>query len=203
VADDDGDRQQRAVAQHLLGDDLARLADALRQLGSRFPANGPERRQLDAATAVAQRATRTLERIGGDHPPTREPTRLATLGEQVVRSHDPEQRRVTCEIASIVVNLDAVRVERILDRLVILALSNAVPGTAIVLAGVPVTDGVQLTVTYDGRDAQPEFQAALNDRSATTDWTVLLDLVDALHGTIQVEPGDTAITVRLPRTDPR
>lgn len=203
MADDSADRQQRALAQHLLGDDLARLADSLRQLSSLFPASGPARRQVEAATAVAERAARTLDRIGGGHRPTREPTRLATLAEQVVRSHDPEQRRVSCEIASIVVNLDPIRVERILDRLVVLALSHAVPGTAVALAGVPITDGVQLAITYDGRDAQPGLRTALNDRNATTDWTVLLHLVDDLQGTIEVEPGGATVTVRLPRSDRR
>ena len=203
VADDGDDRRRSAVAQHLLGDDLARLADSLRQLGSRFPGSGRERRQVEAATAVAERAGRTLDRIGGDHGPTREPTRLAVLAEQVVGSHDPEQRRVSCEVASIVVNLDPVRVERILDRLVVLALSYAVPGTAVTLAGASVTDGVQLTVTYDGRDAQAGLRAARDEGSVTTDWTVLLHLVDDLQGTIDVEPGGTSVTVRLPRSDRR
>ena len=203
LADDSDDRKQRAVAQHLLGDDLARLADALRQVGSLLPASGPGRRQVEAATAVAERAARTLERIGGDHRPTREPTRLAVLAEQVVRSHDPEQRRVSCAVASIVVNLDPVRIERILDRLVVLALSHAAPGTAVALAGASITEGVQLTVTYDGWDAQAGLRAALDEGSATTDWTVLLHLVDDLQGTIDVEPGGTSVTVRLPRSDRR
>lgn len=84
------DHEQRALAHHLLGDDLTRLSDSLRQLGSLFPASGSGRRQIEAALAVTERAARTLERIGGGHRPAREPTRLAVLSEQVVRSHDPE-----------------------------------------------------------------------------------------------------------------
>lgn len=203
LAGNSDDHQQRALAQHLLGDDLARLADSLRQLGSLFPASGSERRQIEAALAVAERAARTLERIGGGHRPTREPTRLAVLGEQVVRSHDPELRRVSCDLASVVVNLDPVRVERILDRLVVLALAHAAPGTAVTLAGIPIPDGVQLTVTYDGRDAQTGLRTELDRSSVTTDWTVLLRLVDDLQGTVEAEPGGTAVTVRLPRSDRR
>lgn len=203
LADDSDDHQGRAIAQHLLNDDLARLADSLRQLGSRFPSSGPERRQVEAATAVAERAARTLDRLGGGHGPSREPTRLAVLGEQVVRSHDPELRRISCEVASLVVNLDPVRVERILDRLVVLALSHAVPGTAVTLTGVPITDGVQLTVAYDGRDAEAGLRTAREDRNETTDWTTLVQLVDDLRGNIEVEPGGTGVTVTLPRSDRR
>lgn len=201
LAHDRDDRRRRAAARHLVNDDLVRLADSLRQLGSVFPASGPERRQVEAATSITERAARTLDRLGGEHRPTREPTRLAVLGEQVVRTHDPEQRRVSSDIASVVVNLDPVRVERILDRLVVLALSHAVPGTAVTLAGVPDSDGVQLTITYDGRDASAGLRAAREDPGTTTDWTVLLHLVDDLQGTLEVEPGGTTVTVQLPRSD--
>lgn len=98
-------------------------------------------------------------------------------------------------------NLDPVRVERILDRLVVFALAHAAPGTAVTLTGTPVSEGVQLMVTYDGRDAQTEVRAALDDSGATTDWAVLLRLVDDLHGTIEVKPGGTCVTVSLPRSD--
>ena len=100
------------------------------------------------------------------------------------------------------VNLDPVRVERILDRLVVLALSHAVPGTPVTLTGVPISVGVQLAVTYDGRDASAGLRAARDEANGTaTDWTVLLHLVDDLQGTLEVEPSGTTITVELPRSD--
>jgi len=179
--------------------EAVRLAAALRQLGSQFSANGPERRQAEAAAAIAERSTRTLDRLGAGHRPAREPTRLAVLGEEVVRSHDPEQRRVRRQVASVVINLDAVRVERIMDRLVVLALGNAVPGTGVTLTGAPITDGVQLNVSYEGRDARDGLRTTLGGKQETTDWTVLTQLVEDLHGTIEVASDGTSVTVRLPR----
>jgi signal transduction histidine kinase len=202
VDDGDEDARRRAMACHLVGDDLASLAASLRQIRGRLSARGPEHRQLDAALAVADRATRTLQRIGAGEPPRREPTRLLEMTEQIVQSHDPDRRRLVVEITPVVANVDGVRLERVLDRLVAIATAHAAPGTTIRLSGGPDGDSLRFSVHFDGREAATSYTQACNDPHATGDWPALVQLIDDLQGELTVGDTGTDIIVAVPRTDP-
>jgi len=201
VDDGDEDARRRAMACHLIGDDLTSLAASLRQVGGRFRSNGPEQRHLDAALAVTDRAMRTLHRIGAGEAPTREPTRLAELAEQLVQSHDPERRRLRVELTAAVVYIDSVRLERVLDRLVTIAIAHAAPGTIISLSGGPGRDSLRFSVRFDGREAATSYEQARDDPHATGPWPTLLWLVDDLQGHLTVGEDGTDIGVEMPRAD--
>ena len=201
VDDGDQDARQRAIACQLVGDDLTSLTATLRQVRSRVPANGPEQRHLDAALTVADRAMRTLHQLGTGEAPRREPTRLAELADQLVRSHDPERRRLQVKVTSAVVHIDRVRLERVLDRLVTIATAHAAPGTIIVLRGGPGRDSLRFSVTFDGREVATSYEQARDDPRATGDWPALLWLVDDLQGELTVGDDGTEISVALPRAD--
>lgn len=200
---DDGnqDVRRRAMACHLVGDDLASLAASLRQMRGRFQTTGPEQRQLDAAIAVADRAMRTLQRIGVGEAPRREPTRLAELVEQILQCNDPERRRLQAEVSSAVVNVDGVRLERVLDRLVTIAITHAAPGTIIRLGGGPDGDSLRFSVRFDGREVATTYAQSSSDPHATGDWPALLQLVEDLDGELTVGDAGTTIVVAVPRAD--
>lgn len=188
------------MARHLLDDDLASLTASLRQIRAKSPTSGPTQHYLDAAVAVVDRAKRTLQQIGSGAPPRREPTRLAELAEGIVQSHDPERRRLQVDITAAVVNVDATWLERILDRLVKIAVSHAAPGTIIHVRGGPDGANLRFSVCFDGRGIATSHVQGDTGSRGTGDWSTLLQLVGDMHGELAV--GDTGmdLVVEIPRT---
>lgn len=156
-----------------------------------------------------------IDRISrGVVEPQREPTALGDLLVRVVRAVDAPDHRIEVDGGGVVADVDASKVERIVENLVANAVRHTPAGTNIRVAAAPVEDGCLLTVEDDGPGVDDELRPILFEPfsqgseaagSATPGTGIGLSLVARfaqLHGGrawLEDRPGGgTRIRVHLP-----
>ncbi|GGI02522.1 sensor histidine kinase [Egicoccus halophilus] len=161
-AADPATAQVAGVAVHELQHDLARARALLDQV---VRSEGELARQRTASSL--EDLLRRMEHsvaglLGGDADVAdRRPTRVGELVERLVRAHDPAGERVSAQVPSLLMNVDPVKVERIVDNLLANALHHTPPDAQVRLR-VSVDGGAAiLRVVDDGPGIPHEVVARL------------------------------------------
>lgn len=152
-----------AVAAHELRHDGHVATDLHAELMQRLRADGqpPEVIQLGhqlgrALDRLVDDVDRLLEGYGGElHILRREPTHLGDLILRVVHAHPTGDHTVDVDAAPVVINVDPVKVERIVDNLLANALVHTPDGCPVRLHAQVEPGGVQLVVEDDGPGLSP------------------------------------------------
>jgi signal transduction histidine kinase len=190
-----------ALVAHEVGHDLDEVRTAVTDLRAMVTRVAVDPRIGQAFDRLGRRVDRldgTVRRMvrdaAGVQALTLAPVRLARLVDTVMEAHDPLGHRVEAEVSSAVVTLDAVKVERILDNLLLNALQHTPAGTRVWLqAWAPSGSEVVLGVEDDGPGLRPDRRDALTRPARDSDPLTGLTLVSrlaALHGgSLTLEPG--------------
>lgn len=93
--------------------------------------------------------------------PHRTPTALSELVRRVVITQDQSSHSVTVDGEELVIELDAPKVERIVDNLLRNAIKHTPPGSHVRCTVSSTSDGATLTVEDDGPGIPPELRDAL------------------------------------------
>lgn len=201
-----------AVATHELRHDAAETADLVHSLQeelSELDLSARPAELLRHLEVAATRLRRSVDRLLDDpddlHRLNLAPVRVADVVQRVVDAHDPRGHRVECDAASLIVQLDEVKLERIIDNLLLNALHHTPTGCRV---RIRVTGrrggGVQLVVEDDG----PGLPAAdidqfLDPASPGGGGLGVVALLTQLHGgTAEAAPagadGGLRVHVELP-----
>jgi PAS domain S-box-containing protein len=132
---------------------------------------GPERRTVLLTSLV--RNARRLERLLGDLldldrldrsviEPVRRPTEVADLVARVVHRLEVTDR-IHLEVPRVVASLDAPKVERILENLLVNALKHTHEGSTVWVRGEVVADGLLLVVEDDGPGVPDDLKPTVFD----------------------------------------
>lgn len=123
--------------------------------------------------AIADDLVNTIDRFLQDEDTRampsvrRTPVRVGEVLHRSARIHDPEGDRITLDVPSLVMRLDAARLERIVDVLIEDAVRDE---RARLIIGVGLMDrGVMITFDQTSGGAPPEIQA--NDDPLSTGWS--------------------------------
>lgn len=171
-------------------------------------------RRLEQSLALLERNIDRLLVQGGANLDrlNRAPTNLGELVRRVVAAHPSGDHPVEIDAASVILNVDAVKVERIVDNLLVNALHHTPPGCRVRLhlsmdiAIGPL--GVVLTVEDEGPGLPGDVQAKLLSPEATPPKAETMGLWIVVHfarlhgGDVSVSPGPNGrgacFRVRLP-----
>lgn len=193
-----------AVAAHELHHDLGRANELLEALRVDLPEGSTHQRDADSLADLLERMQVSVDAllVGDADRAERSPTRLGELVHRVARAHDPDERRVDVQVPSLVMNVDAVKLERIVDNLLSNALAHA-PGGSVVSVEAAFTAGrVTLTVADDGPGIPPEIVERLEGTSPASQLPSGLDVVArfarAHGGRVRVTGPGARVHVELP-----
>ena len=193
------------LAVHELRHDLGRA----RMLAAEVQAALPD-------AAAAERATRSLETLlermqasletllaGEADTAQRRPTQLAALVERVVQVHDPDLRRVLLQVPSAVVNLDPIKLERIIDNLLTNALEHAPTGSTVRLLVDALPRAVHVTVENPGAAIPDAVRERVTDPDHDDDLLpsgldVVARFARAHGGRVQIHGPGVSVRVELP-----
>lgn len=204
------------VAVHELRHDVAEARELVDRLGGELSAGAVTEgvvallQRLEMATT---RLHRSVDDLLDDPDDLRRldlsPVRVAEVVERVVGSHDPRGHSVDPEVASLVVELDRVKFERIVDNLLLNALHHTPAGCRVrIRVSGRRGGGVRLVVEDDGPGLPPEeIDRLLDPESAGGGGLGIVSLLTQLHGgTVQADcagpDGGLRVTVELPGGDP-
>lgn len=207
------DRQPRAsaygaVAAHELGHDLRRARELLGGLlADLAPASRhePDARSLAELLARMQVSVDALL-VGDADRAERRPTQLGELVHRVARAHDPDGSRIRVEVPSLVMNVDPVKLERIVDNLLSNALAHASEGTPVTVTAAFSAGRVTLTVTDDGPGIPEGIVARLHSDGSFPEVPGGLDVVSrfarAHGGRVRVHGPGAHVVVELATSAP-
>lgn len=213
----------RDMTAHELGHDMK----VARELGDRLVA-AQHADDATSARAIGLRLQDALRRLaddvdhmlvggGGDlETVQRQPTHLGWLARRVIRAHPVQDHEIDVVTADLVLNVDRVKVDRIVDNLLTNALEHTPSGSKIRVTVDAVPGGAQIVVEDDGPGVPDDIRDALltNDPGEAAvqpaDGVVGLWLVvrlTHLHGgTVDIGRGSggtgARIAVRLPARIP-
>lgn len=198
-------RRVGAIAAHELHHDAGQARRLVAELAEQLDPDVEQQRLVAALAGVLERLDRSLDALllGETDEVERTVVRLDQLVERVAREHDPDEVRVELAVPSLVVSLDAVKVERIVDNLLANALAHAPPGTRVRVEGSFESGTVTLTVQDDGPGIPAEIAQRLDRLPADVEQPHGLDVVArfarAHGGQVWAGPGPGArVHVELP-----
>lgn len=196
------------VAVHELRHDLARARTLIEQVLADLPTDAAATRPAESLRSLLDRTKHSLEGVllGNADVATRQPVQIARLVEQVVDAHDPDGQRICWDVASLMVNVDPMKFERIVDNLLENALEHAPAGTSVRLTSQAARRGVELTVEHDGTPIPPKVRERLetcrpDDERAPTGLEVVARFTRAHTGTLQLDPDHARVQVWIPLSD--
>ena len=203
--DPDNRSASARLAVHELRHDLARARTLIEQVLADLPADAAAARSATSLQVLLDRTKHSLEGVllGDADVAKREPVHLARLAEQVVDAHDPDRERIACEAASLIVNVDPVKLERIVDNLLENALEHAPAGTTVHVSCQAARRGVELIVEHEGTPIPAHVRERLeayvpDDGRAPTGLEVVARFTRAHDGTLHVDPDHARVHVRIP-----
>lgn len=205
------------VAVHELRHDVAETVELVDRLGQALTdvlTTATVARLLRALETATSRLDRSVDELLEDPDDLRRldlsPIRVADVVERVVTAHDPRGHSVESDVASIVVQLDRVKFERIVDNLLLNALHHTPAGCRV---RIQVTGrrggGVRLVVEDDGPGLSPEdIDRFLAPDSPGGGGLGVVALLAHIHGGVaeadRTGPdGGLRVTVELPGGHPR
>lgn len=206
------DRQPRgsaygAVAAHELRHDLGRSRELLAGLREDLPAGSPHEPDARALADLLARMQVSVDAllVGDADVAQRRPTRLGELVHQVVRAHDPDGSRVEVDVPALVMNVDAVKLERIVDNLLSNALVHAPAGTPVTVTASFTAGRVTLMVTDDGPGIPEDVVGRLEQGGSSPRVPGGLDVVArfarAHGGQVWVHGPGARVVVELPTSN--
>lgn len=168
-----------AVAAHELHHDLSRAHELLEALRVDLPEGSTHQRDADSLGDLLERMQISVDAllVGDADRAERSPTRLGELVQRVARAHDPDERRIAVHVPSLVMNVDAVKLERIVDNLISNALAHTPEGAVVRVAAAFTAGRVTVTVVDDGPGIPPEVIRRLESPSPTSQVPSGLDVV--------------------------
>lgn len=152
------------VAAHELGHDAAEVSTVAEQLADVVRARSTD----ESLSALTERLVTAVEQLGRSMAELLEdpeqlrrlelaPVRVAEVAERVIACHDPSGHDIDHQVASVVVQLDRVKFERIVDNLLVNALQHTPPGSRVRIGVGAVPGGaVEVVVEDDGPGLPPE-----------------------------------------------
>lgn len=152
------------VAAHELGHDAAEVSTVAEQLADVVRARSTD----ESLSALTERLVTAVEQLGRSMAELLEdpeqlrrlelaPVRVAEVAERVIARHDPSGHDIDHQVASVVVQLDRVKFERIVDNLLVNALQHTPPGSRVRIGVGAVPGGaVEVVVEDDGPGLPPE-----------------------------------------------
>jgi signal transduction histidine kinase len=194
------------VVVHELRHDLARaraLLDGIARSGD----VGSRERSIATLADLLLRMDGSVESLlGGDADRAeRHPTRVGELIERIVAAHDPDGQRVSAQVPALVMNVDPVKVERIVDNLLANALHHAPAGTPVRLTLRFERGSAVLCVADEGPGVPPEVVDRLEDEQlegeVPTGLGVVARFARAHGGRVRVEGPGAQIYVELPASN--
>lgn len=195
------------VAVHELQHDLARARALLDQMIRGDDQVDSRQRAAASLSDLLTRMESSIEGLlGGDADRAeRSPTRVGELIERVVAAHDPTGERVAANVPALLMNVDPVKLERIVDNLLANAL-HYTPQDVQVRLTVRFERGTAiLCVADDGPGIPPEVVARLqsDDTSAgvPTGLGVVARFARAHGGLLQVSGPGAQVRVELPASN--
>lgn len=205
----DGATSVRQLAVHELRHDLARARTLIEQVLAALPTDAPAVRPARSLHALLDRSKHSLEGVllGDADIADRRPTQLAVLIERVVDAHDPDRERIRWHGASLMLNVDAVKLERIVDNLIENALEHAPPGTPVHVACEVARRGVAVTVSHAGTPIPTRVRERLDDPTtadddrAPTGLEVVARFTRAHGGNLHLDPDSASVRVHLPASN--
>lgn len=207
------------IAAHEVSHDTAALAGLVRRLSVEVarlalpePLPGLAHR-LAAATAQLERSVAGfLEDPRQLHGLRPGPVRVAEVVQRVIAAHDPEGHVVDHEVASLVVELDGPKFERIIDNLLVNALQHTPAGCRVTVRVTGEPAGrIRVVVEDDGPGLPDEVRRRVfgGERPSVDHGLGIVATLVRLHGgAARAEEGADGrglrVTVELPtRSDPR
>lgn len=151
------------VAVHELRHDLAQARALLDQLTRPDAERVAAERAARSLTDLLLRMETSVEGLLGGEPDSadRQPTRVGELISRIVQAHDPQGVRVSADVPSLIMNIDPVKVERIVDNLLANALHHT-PEDVRVRLSLGFDQGTAiLSVTDEGPGIPAEVVARL------------------------------------------
>jgi signal transduction histidine kinase len=154
-----------AIAAHELHHDTGQARRLVARLVELLPSDGDEQRLATALAGVLDRMERSVDHllVGDTDRVERSVTRIDEVVGRVAREHDPVGDRVELDVPSLVMSVDTVKLERIVDNLLINALEHAPPGSTVRVSGRFEPGSVILTVADDGPGIPDTLVARLAD----------------------------------------
>ena len=196
------------LAVHELRHDLARARTLIEQVLDGLPEASQAARPAQSLQSLLDRAKHSLEGVLGDADvAVRRPTQVAGLVEQVVDAHDPERERVEWRAASVMANIDPVKVERIVDNLFENALEHAPAGSKVRVVSEAARRAVLVTVEHEGTPVPDRVRERLadyqpDDERAPTGLEVVARFVHAHGGQLHLDAARARVQVELPLSNP-
>lgn len=198
-----------AVAAHELGHDLGEVrsaADRLRDAVLRTVADPQVVRLFDQLDQRLARLDATADQLLRRSPALDRlqlvPVRLAPLVDRVIDGHDPLGHDVERDVTSAMVTLDAVKVERILDNLLLNALRHTPAETRVwVRAWTPSGTEVRLAVEDDGpglpANERDELLRPRPDARGPAGLALVAHLADVHGGEVSIGTGRYGTGLRV------
>jgi signal transduction histidine kinase len=193
------------LAVHELRHDLARARTLIEQVLADLPADAAAARPAESLQTLLDRTKHSLEGVllGDADVATRQPVQIAKLVERVVDAHDPDGQRISWQGAALMVNVDPVKLERIVDNLLENALEHAPADTTVRLTSQAARRGVALTVEHDGTPIPTRVRERLeaylpDDSRAPTGLEVVARFTRAHGGTLHLDPDHARVQVWIP-----
>lgn len=122
-----------AVAAHELRHDVGRARALLAALCADLPPESVHQRDAASLADLLARMQVSVDAllVGDADRAERAPTHLGELIHRVARAHDPAETVIDVRVPSLVMNVDPVKLERIIDNLLANALAHAPAGTTV------------------------------------------------------------------------
>lgn len=168
-------RETLAIVAHELHHDVSEVRTAATALDELIRRSYPEGELSATArhliTAV-ERLERSLPQLLQDPADLDElrlaPVRVAELVRQVIDAHEPKGHEVVRDLASVVVELDPLKLERIVDNLLVNALQHTPAGSQVTVSVAADPAGsIRLTVADDGPGLPEEARARIFEQDVT------------------------------------
>lgn len=192
------------VAVHELQHDIARARALLDQVTAGDDRTDARERAAASLGDLLARMEASVEGLlGGDADRAeRSPTRIGELIERVVAAHDPAGERVSASVPALLMNIDAIKLERIVDNLLANALHHTPQDVQVRLTLRFERGTAILCVADDGPGIPPEVVARLeSDDSSSgvpTGLGVVAQFARAHGGRLRVSGPGAQVRVELP-----
>lgn len=204
---DDASSSSR-LAVHELRHDLARARILIEQVLQALPTDAAAARPARSLQTLLDRTKHSLEGVllGDADVANRRPTQIARIIEQVIDAHDPDRERIEWTGAALILNVDPVKVERIVDNLVENGLEHAPPATMVQVIAEAARRGIAITVEHEGSPIPERVRRRLEaytpgDDRAPTGLEVVARFTRAHGGSLYIDPDRARVRVHLPASN--
>lgn len=152
-----------AIAAHELHHDVGQARRLLAQLFAALPDEGEQRGLATALAGVLEQMERSVDAllVGDSERVERTVGRIDEIVGRVASAHDPAGDCIELDVPSLVMSVDTVKLERIVDNLLVNALDHAPEGSTVRVSGRFEPGSVILTVADDGPGIPEELVARL------------------------------------------